>query len=210
MNGNNIKNLRKERKVSQEELAKALGISQPSMSLWENDDNLSFETAETIAKYFGVSIYDVTGKKPEEYSIYNHAPDMAEIEIINVTASCGYGLENFHPEVVGRHLISRASLREITNSDSESIKILKIRGDSMQPTINDSDVVWVDISKRNANSDGLYLFCIGNDLFVKRLQVDFINNMKYITSDNPKYKPIETKEEVYVLGKIISITKMLG
>lgn len=208
---NNIRKLREERKQSAEELGAAIGKSQPTISKWENSDNLSYENAKLIADYYKIPVYEVTGEAPEEYMANNPiTKDMAEIEIIDATASCGYGIENFHPVVVGKQLISYPRLREITNSRPENIKILKIRGDSMEPTINDSDVIWVDVSYKAPSGDGLYLFCIGEELFVKRLQIDFINKTFLITSDNPKYRPIETKENVLVLGKVISITKMLG
>lgn len=51
-----MKELRDDRGLSQTELAKALGVSQRSISSWETGFRQpDFDTLEKIAKYFGVT-----------------------------------------------------------------------------------------------------------------------------------------------------------
>lgn len=51
-----IKMLRTENHISQSRLAKALGVSQKAVSLWESGDRVPCATAiASLAKYFGVS-----------------------------------------------------------------------------------------------------------------------------------------------------------
>ena len=51
-----LKDLRKEKTLSQADLAKELGVSQRSISSWETGFRQpDFETLEILAKYFGVS-----------------------------------------------------------------------------------------------------------------------------------------------------------
>ena len=51
-----IKMLRTENHISQSQLAKALGVSQKAVSLWESDDRVPSATViASLAKYFGVS-----------------------------------------------------------------------------------------------------------------------------------------------------------
>ena len=51
-----LKELRKEKNLSQAELAKELEVSQRSISSWETGFRQpDFETLEILAKYFGVS-----------------------------------------------------------------------------------------------------------------------------------------------------------
>lgn len=138
--------------------------------------------------------------------------DLATIEIIDAVASCGNGIENFNPVPIGKQLISINNLKDITSSKPENIKIIKIRGDSMEPTINDSDVIWVDVSHKMARGDAMYVLCIRDELFVKRVRIDFIHNKAVVLSDNPKYPPIEVEnpDDIRVVGKVIAINKMLG
>ena len=163
-----------------------------------------------LAVLLGVSESELTdiridSAKPE----YN---DLATIEIIDAVASCGNGIENFNPVPIGKQLISVNNLKDITSSKPENIKIIKIRGDSMEPTINDSDVIWVDVSHKMARGDAMYVLCIRDELFVKRVRIDFIHNKAVVLSDNPKYPPIEVEnpDDIRVVGKVIAINKMLG
>lgn len=177
---------------------------------------LAVKEREKLARILEVDERELTDQDAEQMPIRSFLKDptseMARIDMIDAVASCGPGIENFNPVVSGHHLMSFAVLREITNSKPQNIKILKVRGDSMEPTINDSDVIWVDISYKVPAGDGLYLFCINGELFVKRLQIDFIKHSIIIKSDNSKYDPIVASESdnVAVLGKVISINKMLG
>ncbi|MBE5730321.1 MAG: helix-turn-helix transcriptional regulator [Clostridiales bacterium] len=61
---NKILELRKERKLSQRELAKEIGTSQANLSRWEQGLNEpSIIECWKIADYFGVSIDIVCGRK---------------------------------------------------------------------------------------------------------------------------------------------------
>lgn len=60
--GNNIKRYRKERKITQDQLAQVLGVSDQAVSRWENGMTYpDIELLPTIALYFGVSMDDLMG-----------------------------------------------------------------------------------------------------------------------------------------------------
>ena len=100
---NNIRRLREERRLSAEELGKAIGRSQPTISKWENSDNLRYEYAKIIADYFRIPVYEVTGESPEDY-ISNFSDDVVSIDILDVRACCGSGIENFQANVIGKQM----------------------------------------------------------------------------------------------------------
>lgn len=68
MLGENIRNLRKKNKISQEELAEKLNVSRQSISLWENDQTQpTIENIISLADVFGVSTdYLLKGEAEEE------------------------------------------------------------------------------------------------------------------------------------------------
>ena len=140
------------------------------------------------------------------------AGDTVNLEVVDAVACCGNGIVNFNTNVIGTHTISLAAFKELTPVPAEHIKILKVVGDSMEPTISSGDFVWVDISHQTPSSDGIYLFCIGDRLVVKRLQINPFDNSVEIMSDNPRYKPIKANDyqTVEVVGRVISYTKMIG
>ncbi len=65
MQGEKIRTLRKEKKISQESLAEKLGVSRQSISLWENEQTQpTIENIIALADVFGVTIDDMLRDKP--------------------------------------------------------------------------------------------------------------------------------------------------
>lgn len=64
--GNNIARMRKERKLTQDELASFLGVTKASVSKWENCQSYpDIELLPRIATFFGVSIDELVGYEPQ-------------------------------------------------------------------------------------------------------------------------------------------------
>ncbi len=60
--GSNIKKYRKQRKITQEQLAEVLGVSDQAVSRWENGSTYpDIELLPTIALYFGVTLDEMMG-----------------------------------------------------------------------------------------------------------------------------------------------------
>lgn len=60
--GSNIKKYRKKRKITQEQLAEVLGVSDQAVSRWENGSTYpDIELLPTIALYFGVTLDEMMG-----------------------------------------------------------------------------------------------------------------------------------------------------
>ena len=59
---NRLKELRKEKKLTQKELADYLGINEKTISRWENgESNIKPEKAKKLADYFDVSVEYILG-----------------------------------------------------------------------------------------------------------------------------------------------------
>ena len=64
--GNNIARIRKERKLTQEDLASFLGVTKASVSKWETGQSYpDIELLPRIATYFGMSIDELVGYEPQ-------------------------------------------------------------------------------------------------------------------------------------------------
>lgn len=65
--GNNIKQLRRERKITQDKLAKILGVTGANISKYENNViTPPIEIMCSIADYFGVSVDSLCGREDSE------------------------------------------------------------------------------------------------------------------------------------------------
>ena len=141
------------------------------------------------------------------FSKLKNKKDIVSIEMLDVTACCGNGIENIAENVSGHWAMPLLDFRQITMSAPENIKLIRVKGDSMNPTLKDGDWVMVDITRKAPDSDGLFLLLLANGLAVKRVQCGLGQNITVI-SDNPIYAPIPaTLEEVPIVGKVIYTLK---
>lgn len=92
--GNKIKELRKKRRITQEELAKSIGISFQAVSKWENGITLPDITlVPMIASYFGVSMDE----------LFDYNLQKIEVEIEKITTEA-YKFRESDPEMSRRIL----------------------------------------------------------------------------------------------------------
>lgn len=86
----------------------------------------------------------------------------------------------------------------------KNIEAINVIGDSMEPTLNSNNIIFVDKTKNDINKDGVYAFTTNHGLFVKRIQKR-VDGLLDIISDNKDY-PLQVlnKNELNVLGKVIS------
>ena len=82
---------------------------------------------------------------------------------------------------------------------------IKVKGESMSPTIRDDDyVVFVPAGIADlTNGDVVIVRNEWNELVVKRFRIK--NGEIYLTSDNPEYPTIKPNENYKIVGKVIQI-----
>ena len=130
--------------------------------------------------------------------------DEVTIEMIDATACCGDGIDNLPEKTCGHWRLPIAEFKSITNANPENLRMLRVQGDSMQPTISEGDWVWVDTSNNYIGSDGIYLIRLATGLAVKRVQSGLSNVV--IKSDNPTYSDMTADlGEVKIIGKVVYI-----
>jgi hypothetical protein len=130
--------------------------------------------------------------------------DVVTIDMIDATACCGDGIDNLPEKVCGHWRLPLSEFKTLASGAPENIKMLRVQGDSMTPTISEGDFVWVDTSNNFVGSDGIYLIRMATGLAVKRLQAGLSNIV--IKSDNPTYSDITAEVgEVKIIGKVVHI-----
>lgn len=91
----------------------------------------------------------------------------------------------------------------------KNIDAINVVGDSMEPTLNSDNIIFIDKSKSDLNRDGIYAFTTTHGLFVKRIQRR-VDGKFDVISDNKDYPTqILDKSELYVVGKVISSFGMI-
>jgi len=86
----------------------------------------------------------------------------------------------------------------------KNIEAINVTGDSMEPTLNNGNIIFIDKTKKDVNKDGIYAFINENGLFVKRIQRRVDGGLDVI-SDNKEYPmQVVNKGGIDVLGKVVS------
>ena len=135
--------------------------------------------------------------------LMNNISNSAKIEMLDVTACCGNGVENLSENSIGEWIMPLQEFRQITFADPQNIKMLKVVGDSMTPTLKAGDWVLVDVSQQTPDVDGMYLLRMATGLAVKRLQIG-LNDIQVVSDNKDKYKPIAASVgEIKVVGRVI-------
>lgn len=100
MKGNRIKNLREERDMKQEDLAKVLSISPSAVGMYERDEREpNDEITLKLAEYFGVSTDYLLGK-----SDIRNPEELKDVKFANAGGLDTKGLDNEDLEELQRQI----------------------------------------------------------------------------------------------------------
>jgi len=129
--------------------------------------------------------------------------EYAYVARVDAAVGAGQAYELVTEEVKGLYAFRRDWLARKGNP--ENMRLVTVYGDSMSPTLEDGDIVLVDLSRRRIVPGGIYAIRIEDGLMVKRLH-PLPGGRIRIISDNPSYAPIEVdpgREDFEVIGKVL-------
>lgn len=135
------------------------------------------------------------------------------VQVLDITANARSGCKNTDiMEVIQLIEYNKEQAKTLFNGlMSDNLKVINIRGDSMKGTFECGDTAYIDISVKNFDGDGIYVFTFADNLYVKRLQL--IKNFIRVKSDNPLYDSWEIYEneinDLYIHGKVMFSQSML-
>lgn len=93
----------------------------------------------------------------------------------------------------------------------KDLVLIEARGDSMDPTVADGDIVLIDRSKKQVAAGTIYALRTKNAVMVKRLQPIGATRIK-VMSDNKLYESYEIdleSEDMEIIGQVIWIGREL-
>ena len=132
--------------------------------------------------------------------------DFVAIQYAAARPSMGGGAIVEDEERTGRDFhFRRAWIRDRLKAAPSLLRVMTVQGDSMIPTLQDGDVVLVDMTQRNPIPPGVFVLNDGMGLVAKRLEYVPMSDPPRlrIISDNQQYSPYEcTADEVNIVGRI--------
>jgi phage repressor protein C with HTH and peptisase S24 domain len=106
-------------------------------------------------------------------------------------------------QIVDYLAFRREWVRSRLNADPRNLLLIEAVGDSMAPTLEDSDLLLVDLGEPRFRHDGIYVLRREHELEVKRLQRRPDGTLNII-SDNPAYEPsIVASDSIHIIGRVI-------
>ncbi|HBX0767916.1 TPA: helix-turn-helix domain-containing protein [Klebsiella pneumoniae] len=210
-----LREARKAASMTQKTLGDAVGVSQAAIQKIETGRAAQTTKLLDIAKALrvrpewlssGTGAMRADGDDDKKPSHINH--DVFRVDILDLAVSAGPGIVNQEfVEILHSVEYAPAEARHMFDGrKAESIRIINVRGDSMSGTIEPGDLLFVDISVKSFDGDGIYAFLYDDTAHVKRLQK--MKDKLLVISDNKSYAawdPIEKDEmnRVFVFGKVI-------
>ena len=132
-------------------------------------------------------------------------PASVGVPEVEVEASAGPGAlaDEFVAEKAQWQL-PEPMIRHEGNTSPDSLRILRVRGESMEPEMRDGDRIVVDTAKRRPYTGELFVLWDGTGLVVKRVAGLSEDGLLRLLSANPEYPPYDCRAvEAHVVGKVL-------
>lgn len=220
---NRIKELRKQKGITQEELGRILDVGKATISNYESEKRqLTADILQKLAEYFGVSTDEILGldnAKPEPIGkpvdpaefppqtlIRQPLPDPEnETALIPILGSVRAGYDY----IAEQEMLGWLKVEENFAALHRKAYALYVKGDSMAPEIHHNDIA-ICLPDQEIRDNDVAVVCVnGDEGTVKRVRFD-ADGLTLLPA-NPRYKPHHYSAEdvdtlpVILQAKVIEI-----
>jgi transcriptional regulator with XRE-family HTH domain len=199
--------------VTQEQLAVKIGVTRGAVGHYlRGRREPSLEQMKIISQFLHISMAELTGTaEPRQ----GHEPSLTAfgVPLLDAHASMGNGAAlTDHVAVIEMVSANIVELRRrLTFSAPANLRILAGIGESMAPTINDGDLLLIDVGVNEIKLDAVYVLQKDDELFIKRMQRHPAGGY-VMRSDNPLYEsyPISNPaaQGFQVLARVLCVWNM--
>ncbi len=120
----------------------------------------------------------------------------------DLRASAGGGAEVFD-ENYEMMSIDERILQNMTGDSNSKLEAIHVEGESMEPTLYDGSIVFVDREQTNIAKDGIFIASTNAGLFIKRIR-QRADGMIELISDNKTYSPeVLAADEIRIVGRVV-------
>ncbi len=153
--------------------------------------------------------------EPQPFTIINFegnqtkvtlAPNLVHMPVLSLDAACGRGACGDNAYITSMISATEDWFRLKVRKDPRDMCLVHALGDSMEPLIEDGDMVFFDKTSKNRPCDGIWVFSYEERLFLKRLQFLPDSKIKVISS-NTAYEPyiISINESFRLFGRYVAV-----
>lgn len=155
---------------------------------------------------FVITGSNAVGEQSASYAISppSQIGDDVRVPLYDVEGAAGAGRSLEQETVIGHFPLTAAMVAQLALDDARLAGV-RVRGDSMEPTLFDGDWTFVNLDDTNWTPGGVFLIWVSGELRIKRVQ-RLAGGAMLLISDNSHYQPemipSDRMQEVAVLGRI--------
>lgn len=216
--GDRIRSVRRQKNISQAELAKLANVTQGAISQLENGRNDTSKELPAIAKALGVDVYWLqTGENGIPSKVQSILDNTARhvistyidpalkiwLPLMDISFSCGDGVNiECHFEETKKKLAFEPDFLISRGVKEQNVRLLYARGDSMEEYIYDGDIFAIDISDIEVRDGQIYAVYFEGEALLKQIFKEAGGTL-ILHSKNPKYRDKVVSEENGASFKVI-------
>ncbi|MEA1953159.1 MAG: S24 family peptidase [Campylobacterota bacterium] len=190
------------KKVFDKDVAMALNIPQATFATMKQRGSIPYKEILEFCAIKKISV---------NWLFFDQAVDMLKEEtdkffqiryFADIGASAGGGAYEFDEnyEVI---TLDRKIMQNMVGEGNVELEAIHVNGESMEPTLQDGSIVFLDRGKTNINKDGIFIAATTTGLFIKRIR-QRADGMVELISDNKMYSPeIIASDEITIVGKVV-------
>lgn len=200
----NLKEIRKEKKLTQVEVAKRMGVTQAAYSYWEKENRTpDIKTAVKLSEILGVSVDRLLG-----VDAYADSTDLIMYDVIG-TIKAGYDGECVEMPTGEQVPIPKQFLQGYRRED---FMVLRISGLSMYPKFLDGDYALIRKQSSVLSGDTACILYNGNEATIKTVRYVKGEDWLELVPANPEYptKRLEGEADLQscrIIGKVVKLIR---
>lgn len=206
---------------SQSELARVLGIGRQAVTDAKKRSHIPADWYLHLCRQYGLnpqwlesglgSMY-IAGQEraasPSARAPSAHAGEFSYVPKVRARLSAGGGSLLVDETIETYYAFRHAWLKR--KGQISQMRLMRVSGDSMEPTLRDEDVVLIDLSQTEVYTGKIYAVGIDEEIVVKRL--DKKPGTLVLVSDNRQFYPplevrLDEESNVRVLGRVIWMSR---
>ena len=189
-------------KVFDKDVAQALHIPPATFATMKKRNSIPYEEILEFCALKKISL---------NWLFFDQAVDMLKAEtekffyvryFSDIRASAGGGAEVFE-EKYETIQIDEKIMYSLVGKGNTVLDAIRVDGESMEPTLQDGAIVFIDRSMTDIKKDGIFIASTTAGLFIKRIR-QRADGMVELISDNKAYAPeILAPDEVNIVGRVV-------
>lgn len=202
-----------DKSMSLKDFSEALDVNYRTMQRYiAGERSVSTEFLQSITDRMDVSASWLLSGAGEKYIQERPSgrddTDFIQIKRHPIEVSAGNGADGDADTDTGTgHYAYNKKWLERRGLKPSALSVISVRGDSMEPEINDKDLVLLDNTDTTPRDGNIYVVRFSGDVFVKRIQ-KLPGDQLQLVSRNEVYPPIVIQhpeaDGVEIIGRVVS------